>query len=314
MKPRARCSAREPRRSVTGLVVNDRPGVCRAEIRRLRAILHRARSEGLASQDRAGRPDSVAWLRGKVAFRRDGAARGWLEAPGRAGRPAEPDLRAGVRHANPPICPAGSEYRRLRCARAADGPFPKGLPQTPEFFPLAVWLQAPANAARYRAIGINIYVGLWRGPTEAQLDALDQAGIRLICGQNQRSLAIQGPRRRSSAGCTATSPTTPSRSGGARAMGRLCRRRRSSRTTARSAGPTPIARCMLNLGQGVAWDGWYGRGVRTNHPEDYAEYVKGCDIASFDIYPASHENEGGRRQALVRAPGRRSPPALDRGA
>src|SRR5262249_33069705 len=31
--------------------------------------------------------------------------------------------------------------------------------------------------------------------------------------------------------------------------------------------------------------------VRTNHPEDYPEYVKGCDIASFDIYPASHEKE-----------------------
>ncbi len=26
-------------------------------------------------------------------------------------------------------------------------------------------------------------------------------------------------------------------------------------------------------------------------PEDYAEYVKGCDIASFDIYPACHEHK-----------------------
>src|SRR5436305_1582599 len=48
---------------------------------------------------------------------------------------------------------------------------------------------------------------------------------------------------------------------------------------------------LLNLGQGVAWDGYYGRGVRTNHPEDYPEYLKGCDIASFDIYPTSHERE-----------------------
>src|SRR5262245_25086534 len=48
---------------------------------------------------------------------------------------------------------------------------------------------------------------------------------------------------------------------------------------------------LLNLGQGVAWDGWYGRGVRTNHPEDYPEYIKGCDIASFDIYPAVHDNK-----------------------
>jgi hypothetical protein len=48
---------------------------------------------------------------------------------------------------------------------------------------------------------------------------------------------------------------------------------------------------LLNLGQGVAWDGWHGRGVRTNHPEDYPEYLKGSDIASFDIYPASHEKQ-----------------------
>ena len=45
---------------------------------------------------------------------------------------------------------------------------------------------------------------------------------------------------------------------------------------------------MLNLGQGVAWDEWFGRGPRSNHPEDYPEYVKGCDIVSFDIYPVVH--------------------------
>ena len=60
----------------------------------------------------------------------------------------------------------------------------------------------------------------------------------------------------------------------------------------RAADPTrPV---LLNLGQGVAWDGWYGRGVRTNHPEDYPEYVKGCDIASFDIYPVAHDAENPR--------------------
>ena len=41
----------------------------------------------------------------------------------------------------------------------------------------------------------------------------------------------------------------------------------------------------LNLGQGVACDDWYGRGNRTNHPEDYAEYSRGADILSFDVYP-----------------------------
>ena len=40
----------------------------RAEVRRLRAILHRARAEGLERQNREGRPDFLAWLRGKIAY------------------------------------------------------------------------------------------------------------------------------------------------------------------------------------------------------------------------------------------------------
>ncbi len=48
---------------------------------------------------------------------------------------------------------------------------------------------------------------------------------------------------------------------------------------------------LLNLGQGVAYDNYVGRGVRRNHPEDYQEYIKGCDIVSFDIYPAVHDKE-----------------------
>ena len=47
---------------------------------------------------------------------------------------------------------------------------------------------------------------------------------------------------------------------------------------------------MVNLGQGVAWDDYIGRGIRRNHLEDYAEYVRGSDIASFDIYPEAHDS------------------------
>ena len=53
---------------VTGLVVNDRPGVPRDEIRRLRAILHRAKLEGLDAQNRHDHTDFRAWLRGKIAY------------------------------------------------------------------------------------------------------------------------------------------------------------------------------------------------------------------------------------------------------
>ncbi len=39
----------------------------------------------------------------------------------------------------------------------------------PAIFPIAVWLQDPANAAKYKSAGINVYVGLWQGPTEEQI-------------------------------------------------------------------------------------------------------------------------------------------------
>jgi retron-type reverse transcriptase len=53
---------------VTGLVVNVKPSLPRRELRRLRAILHRARKEGLEAQNRERRPNLRAWLEGKIAY------------------------------------------------------------------------------------------------------------------------------------------------------------------------------------------------------------------------------------------------------
>jgi retron-type reverse transcriptase len=53
---------------VTGLVVNSKPALPRRELRRLRALLHRASSEGLDSQNRDGRPNFRAYLEGKLAY------------------------------------------------------------------------------------------------------------------------------------------------------------------------------------------------------------------------------------------------------
>ena len=43
-----------------------------------------------------------------------------------------------------------------------------GLPSSPDYFPIGVWLQSPENAGHYAA-GINFYVPLWQGPTEKPL-------------------------------------------------------------------------------------------------------------------------------------------------
>lgn len=56
------------RQDVTGIVVNNKLGLPRTEVRRLRAILHGAKQNGLASQNREGRENFPAWLEGKLAY------------------------------------------------------------------------------------------------------------------------------------------------------------------------------------------------------------------------------------------------------
>lgn len=58
----------ESRQVVTGLVVNAKPAVPRDVVRRIRAILHRAKTEGLAAQNREGNPNFRGWLEGMIAY------------------------------------------------------------------------------------------------------------------------------------------------------------------------------------------------------------------------------------------------------
>ena len=56
------------RQTVTGLVVNAKPAVPRQTVRRIRAILHRAKKEGLDAQNREQVPNFRAWLAGMIAY------------------------------------------------------------------------------------------------------------------------------------------------------------------------------------------------------------------------------------------------------
>ena len=55
-------------------------------------------------------------------------------------------------------------------------------------FPIAVWLQDPRNAPKYQAIGINLYVALWEGPTAEQIAELKRHRMPVICDQNDYAL------------------------------------------------------------------------------------------------------------------------------
>lgn len=59
---------RAGRQQLGGLVVNDRPRVARAEVDRLRAVLHNCARHGPSSQNRDGVPDLRRHLAGRVAW------------------------------------------------------------------------------------------------------------------------------------------------------------------------------------------------------------------------------------------------------
>ena len=165
---------------------------------------------------------------------------------------------------------------RFYCANAAE-----------DFFPIGVWLQHPTNAAKYRAAGFNTYVGLWQGPTAQQLDVLQSSGMRVICSQNE--VALRHPAHTNIIAWMHEDEPDNSKALGARlGIGSTIPPSQIVADYLRMKARDPVRPVLLNLGQGVAWDGWRGRGRRNNHPEDYAEYVQGCDVASFGIYPVNH--------------------------
>jgi hypothetical protein len=182
------------------------------------------------------------------------------------------------------LCWAGEHQPKIPYAAWTNGPSSDA-----DFLPIAVWLQSPANASRYKDAGVNLYVGLWKGPTEQQLAELRKHGLRVICTQNRVGLqhkddpTIAGWRH-------GDEPDNAQALPGGKGYGPPIPPARIVEDYTRLWKANPTRPVLLNLGPGVAWDRYVGRGIRTNHPEDYAEYVKGADVVSFDIYPACHEH------------------------
>ena len=165
-----------------------------------------------------------------------------------------------------------------------------GPPKEDSFFPIGVCTQEPSLAPMYQKAGIDIYVDLWKGPTEEQLAELKKCGMPVICNQNAVGLAHRDDPLIIGWQIAEDEPDNAQALPAGNDYGPpiLPAKVVEEYEAIRKADPTrPVFLC---LGQGVAWDGWGGRGVRTNHPEDYAEYARGCDIAGYDIYPAAHTN------------------------
>jgi hypothetical protein len=177
----------------------------------------------------------------------------------------------------------------ITCADTPASPYAKwtqGPSTDPAFYPIAVWLQSPRNAQKFHDAGINTYVGFDGKLTDADLAKLKGAGIKLICGQDADSLkyvsdpTIIGWMHGDEPD---NAQSIPGKDGYGPPI--LPQKIIDEYTALVKADPTrPV---MLNLGQGVAWNDYIGRGTRTGHGEDYAEYIKGADLVSFDIYPVA---------------------------
>ena len=215
----------------------------------------------------------------------------------------------------PPTPPADLAVLPPQAAQPA-APYARwknGPSQSADYFPIAVWLQDPKLAKQYKAAGFNLYIGLWKGPTEQQLDMLRDAGMPVICAQTQ--LGLQHVNDKIIVGWMhGDEPDNAHRFNQVwkndkerikDAWPEIYKSRRLDTNEYRGYGPPippkwiardyqelrakdPTRPIMLNLGQGVAWEQYRGRGERTGHLEDYAEYMRGCDIVSYDIYPAAH--------------------------
>jgi hypothetical protein len=200
----------------------------------------------------------------------------WIGAATAAGRGVEP------RHV--PVS-------RVAAVESAASPYvwPNGPSPDPFFFPIAVWLQTPDNAAAYKDIGINLYIGQWQGPTVAQLGALTAAGMPTIADQNDVALAhLDDPIL---AGWLQQDEPDNAQSDGAGGYGPCVEPAEVIARYTRMRAADPSRPVLLNLGQGVAHDydrPYVGRGSACARRWDqYPEYVKGADIVAFDIYPVT---------------------------
>jgi hypothetical protein len=169
----------------------------------------------------------------------------------------------------------------------------RGIPTgtDPTFFPISAWLQGSWHATEMGKLGINIYVGNNAGTDSlaaTDLATLKAQGIYAIVGQDSVGLAnIDDP---TIVGWW-LSPDEPDNAQD-KADGSCCDPPVAPSTMvteydAYQAGD-PTRPIYLGLGQGVAYDGWEGRG--SNAPAE-SGYVPAGDIVDFDIYP--YNNCGG---------------------
>jgi hypothetical protein len=158
-----------------------------------------------------------------------------------------------------------------------------GFPADANFFPIGVWMQSPIRAARYKAIGINTFVGLWEGPTEQQLAALARQDMYVVAEQNDVGLkSVNGHVIKAWMQQDEPDNAQPI---GLGLYGTCIAATEVTRRTQVIKAADPTRPVMLNFGQGVANEFWQGRGKCNGDYRYYDVAINGADILSYDIYP-----------------------------
>ncbi|NLF33118.1 MAG: hypothetical protein GX591_19815 [Planctomycetes bacterium] len=170
------------------------------------------------------------------------------------------------------------------CADRPTADWSRQLKTDEDYFPIGVWMQETSKAERFREMGVNLYVNLWQGPTNAQLAELADAGMEAFCEMahdgraNLDNPVIVGWLHTDEPD-NAQPANLPGRYDPPITPAQIAHRYRRIKET------DPSRPVMVTLGRGVAWDQWHGRGERVNCPQDYPAYLEGCDMASFALYP-----------------------------
>jgi len=136
-----------------------------------------------------------------------------------------------------------------------------------------------------------MFIGLWNDLDQPQLDALRSAKLKVICAQNSFGLTLakdtvvygwmQGDEPDNAQWNATTNTYDPCIDPNIII---------SNYHTFKQNDPTrPV---YMNLGQGVAYNSYIGRGSCSGNLDTYKVstngYLNGCDIASFDIYPVNN--------------------------
>ena len=170
----------------------------------------------------------------------------------------------------------------------------KAVKEDPGFFPIAVWAQNPVYASSYKDNGINMFISIHGGLDQEKLDQLKKAEMKVIAHQNGFGLTqlneplIYGWMHGDEPD-NAQRNRTENKWDPCKDPADIIRDYENIKKN------DPTRPVYLNVGRGVAYTNWIGRGACRGRTDMYMiannGYLKGCDIASFDIYPVNADEK-----------------------